>query len=102
MEKDDQKRFAKKPRYRVTRKDDGKVVYGSQIFWIEWNDNNTAKKLHDEPAEGYSLIVDPYFGEFTWLTTQIVEVIKKTPRRILFKTKNSTYLLSDRHGKREG
>lgn len=101
MEKDNLKRFSKKPRYKLTRKDDGLVRYANRIYWIEWNEDGTYKASHDEPAVERSIVLDPYFGTFTWMTSSVVEIIKKTPCRILFKTKNSTYLLTDKHGKRE-
>lgn len=68
---------------------------GSQIFWLEWNENGTFKAKHTEPKVGYSLIMDPYKGvEFTWQTTDITELISSTPNKTHFKTKNSEYILT--------
>ena len=68
---------------------------GSQIFWLEWNEDRTFKDKHPEPKIGYSLIMDPYKGiEFTWQTTEITELISNTPTKIHFKTKNSEYILN--------
>lgn len=73
------------------------MIWAERIAWIEWGEDHHPKEIHEEPAEGRSLLCDPgAYGNYQWLTTQLVEIIKQSPKRLLFKTKNSTYLLTDR------
>lgn len=70
----------------------------TQIKFVEWNENGRAKELHDEPQIGFSCILDPQYGpSYTWLTTEIVEIVDdailKNIRCIKFKTQNSNYTL---------
>ena len=86
-------------RYKLTRKEDGHMLWANEIHWIEWDGRGHAKESYEEPAVGRSLLCDPLLnglGGFRWLTTPIVEITKQSPKRLLFKTKNSTYLLTDR------
>jgi len=81
--------------YTLIREHDQKTMHGKQIKWIEWADNNFAKKMHDEPAVGRSLILDPqHMYAYTWLTTTVAEILEQTPTTVKFKTKNSVYLLT--------
>jgi hypothetical protein len=76
--------------YVLTRLEDNKQITASVIKFIEWNEDGTGKYVHDEPAIGRSIIVDPVNGViYKWMTTQITEIISVTK----FKTKNSTYTL---------
>lgn len=82
--------------YVLIREHDGKILHGSRINWIEWNDKGSAKQMHDEPAVGRSLILDPqHMYAYTWLTTEVAEIIKVTSATVKFKTKNSTYMLTN-------
>ena len=79
-----------KDNYVLTRIDDEKQIPASVIKFIEWNENGTGKSLHDEPALGRSIVVDPVNAAiYKWMTTRIVEIIDPTT----FKTENSTYTL---------
>jgi len=82
------------PDYVLVRAEDGLTLTAKEIKFIEWTKEGTFEKGHDEAAEGRSLILDPQYGRFfTWLTTQIVEIIEQNPNSIKFRTKNSNYLL---------
>jgi hypothetical protein len=81
-------------------KSNGETHYGTQFKFVEWNGDeigSRAKQMHDEPQIGYSVIIDPQYLSFTWLTTPITEIISDTSdngsRSIHFKTKNSEYKL---------
>ena len=76
--------------YVLTRKEDNKQIVGGVVKFVEWNEDTTFKAVHDTPAIGRSIIVDPGpYGMYHWLTSAITEVISDTE----FKTENSTYLL---------
>jgi hypothetical protein len=38
----------------------------SEVMWLEWNDDDTLKDKHDQPAIGRSLIMSPFNQFFTW------------------------------------
>lgn len=74
--------------YVLVREEDNKQIRASVIKFVEWNEDGTGKAIHDTPAIGRSIVLDPIrTGNYTWLTTQIIEIISDTE----FKTKNSTY-----------
>jgi hypothetical protein len=74
----------------LTRKEDNKQMTGSVVKFVEWNDNGVGGKIHDNPAVGRSIALDPMnYGNYKWLTTEIIEIISETE----VKTKNSTYTL---------
>lgn len=80
--------------YTLIRKKDGLKKKGTKISWIEWNDNGTFKAKHDEPAVGRSLIVDPQYMSYTWLTTTVTEILESTESGYVhFNTENSEYIL---------
>ena len=79
-----------KDNYVLTRKEDSKQMTGSVVKFIEWNEDGVGGKVHDSPAVGRSIVLDPMnYGNYQWLTTEIIEIISETE----FKTKNSTYTL---------
>jgi hypothetical protein len=83
-------------KFMLVRERDQKTLDAIKIKWVEWNENGTAKEMHDEPAVGRSLILDPqYMYSYTWLTTEVAEILEKTPATVKFKTKNSTYILTN-------
>lgn len=82
------------PDYILVRAEDGLTLSAKDIKFIEWNEDGTFAKAHDQAAEGRSLILDPQYGRFfTWMTTQIVKITEQTANTIRFSTKNSNYLL---------
>lgn len=85
--------FLSDKKYKLVRESDGKIVYGSSKGWVEWDENNSFKKIHDEPAVGRSLILDPNSLVYAWLTTQVVEILDEQEGYIKFTTLNSVYEL---------
>jgi hypothetical protein len=80
-------------KYKLIREHDGLTNAGNKILWIDWNKNGTFKKSHDEPKLNRSLIVDPYRGSYTWMTTVLTEIIEQREDYIKFRTSNSVYEL---------
>lgn len=81
-------------------KSNGDTHYGTQFKFVEWSSDkigSRSKQMHDEPEIGYSVIIDPQYISFTWLTTPITEIVSDTTydevRSIQFKTENSEYTL---------
>lgn len=81
------------PQYKLTRENDGLVKYSRDVMWLEWNEEGHWKDRHSEPAVGRSLLMSPFNDTFTWMTTDIVEILEQDDECIRFKTKNSTYRL---------
>jgi hypothetical protein len=81
-------------KYELIRERDGLVNPAYQIGWIEWGEDGRYKQLHEEPAVGRSLILDPRSAPFyTWMTTTVTEILEQREDYIKFKTSNSTYEL---------
>lgn len=72
---------------------DGSKHRGNRVQWIEWKENGQYKGEYPEPAIGRSLLLDYAYGNFTWMTTTVTEIIEETDDEIHFKTKNSEYTL---------
>lgn len=75
----------------------GTPFYGTDYGFIEWDENDKFKTFHHEPEIKRSVIIDPQYANYTWLTTPITEIesdtTDKNVRCIAFKTKNSSYKL---------
>jgi len=72
----------------LRREEDGKIIKGSKVQYIEWTEDGRGKAVHNEPAVGRSIVVDLNGPEnFEWMTSVITEIL---PNKV-FKTKNSTY-----------
>ena len=82
----------KQPKYKLIRSRDNMTVSGDRVLWIEWNENGTFKQEYETPRIGASLVVDPSYGTYTWLTT-VVESFTEEEGVITFNTTNSTYKL---------
>lgn len=80
-------------KYKLVRERDGLSNVGHKAGWIEWNEDGTFKELHDEPAVGRSLILDPQRMSYTWMTTTVTEILEQKENYIKFATKNSIYEL---------
>lgn len=80
-------------RYKLVRERDGLSNVGHKAGWIEWSEDGTFKKLHDEAAVGRSLILDPQRRSYTWLTTTVTEILEQKENYIKFATTNSIYEL---------
>ena len=84
----------------LVREHDGLTKRGDQVKFVEWSADelgSKGKQLHDEPQVGFSVIIDPHYFSYTWLTTTITEIESDVEmgdhRCITFKTKNSSYKL---------
>lgn len=78
--------------YKLTREKDDRVIGGSVVKFVEWDENGRFSKTHDEPSEGRSLILDPQYVAYTWLTTEITS-FEYEGDVLKFDTKNSKYIL---------
>ena len=78
--------------YRLTREHDNKTIIGEQVKFIEWDKDGRFSKQFDEPAIGRSIILDPHYFKYTWMTTEIIS-FTKDENKLIFETKNSTYIL---------
>ena len=79
-------------KYKLIRSSDNLIVTGNKILWLEWNENGTYKEHHETPVVGASLVVDPRYGNYTWLTTTMNSFTEEEGV-INFETKNSKYQL---------
>jgi len=80
-------------KYKLVRERDGLTINGNRILWIDWEMSGRFNSSYDEPQLGRSLIVDPYLGSYTWMTTVLTEIIEQREDYIKFKTSNSIYEL---------
>jgi hypothetical protein len=80
-------------KYKLVRERDGLTNLGHKAGWIEWTDDGSFKKLHNEAAIGRSLIIDPQAFQYTWLTTTVTEILEEKENYIKFATTNSIYEL---------
>lgn len=80
-------------KYKLVRERDGLTKYGREMGWIEWKPDGTFGKLHDKPAVGLSCILDPHRISYTWLTTDITNILEEREDYIKFTTLNSVYEL---------
>jgi hypothetical protein len=78
--------------YRLTRKGDNKVIEGEKIGFIEWDESGRFSKIYTEPGIGRSVILDPHYFKYTWMTTDIVEFNYENAV-LHFVTRNSDYIL---------
>jgi hypothetical protein len=82
------------PKYTLTRERDSLVRKGINISWVEWDEKGNAKQMHDSIAVGRSLLLDPQYAySYTWLTTEVTEILEESEYIVKFNTKNSTYTL---------
>jgi hypothetical protein len=73
--------------------DDNFEKHSKGAKWVEF-DGNIGKGLHDRPKIGYPLIMSPFNPfSFTWMTTEVTEIIEDGNNFVHFKTKNSEYKL---------
>jgi hypothetical protein len=80
-------------KYKLVRENDGKVMEGNVAYWVEWDENGRGKDKHEQIGIGYSLIIDPMMGNYSWLTTHVTEILEDQGTYIKFRTKNSVYEL---------
>lgn len=80
-------------RYKLIRERDGLTKVGNYADWLSWDEEGKFKEKHDKPAIGRSLIIDGRFINYTWLTTDVTDILVEEDNYIKFKTKNSIYEL---------
>lgn len=80
-------------KYKLIRSRDNFTVTGTKVLWLEWNENGTFKQEYDSPRVGTSLVLDPHYGTYTWLTTVVESFTEQEKGVIEFKTSNSNYKL---------
>ena len=81
------------PKYRLVRERDNLTKQSARVTWLEWNEDDTFKAKHDQPAIGRSLLMSPFNQFYTWQTTTITEIVEQRDDYIKFKTGNSNYEL---------
>ena len=79
-------------KYKLVRSRDKMTATGTKVLWLEWNENGTFKKEHEQPTIGASVVVNPQYGTYTWLTTRMLSHTEEDGA-IVFNTENSTYKL---------
>jgi hypothetical protein len=79
--------------WKLVRERDGLTNQSKDIKWIEWNEEGRFKDDHKEPAVGRALLMSPFNDFFTWMTTDITEIVEERDDYIKFKTRNSNYEL---------
>ena len=78
--------------YKLTRTD-GLIKQSSRIKWIKFDENGKFKESFTLPLVGRSLLMSPFSTEFTWLTTEVTDILEENTNIVRFKTKNSEYKL---------
>jgi hypothetical protein len=79
--------------WKLVRERDGLTKQSKDIKWLEWNEQGKVKEDHNEPAIGRSLLMSPFNDFFTWMTTDVTEIVEKREDYIKFRTLNSNYEL---------
>jgi hypothetical protein len=79
--------------WKLVRERDGLTNQSKDIKWIEWNEEGRYRADHKEPAVGRALLMSPFNDFFTWMTTDVTEIVEKREDYIKFKTRNSNYEL---------
>ena len=79
--------------WKLVRERDGLTNQSRDIKWLEWNEEDKVRKDHNEPAVGRSLLMSPFNDFFTWMTTDITEIVEQREDYVKFKTRNSNYEL---------
>ena len=79
--------------YKLIRKADGLIKKSKDVLWISFDEQGKFKEKFMEPEVGRSLLMSPFSAFFTWQTTNIIKIVRKTKHTITFKTENSEYKL---------
>jgi hypothetical protein len=81
--------------WKLVRERDGLTNLSKDIKWLEWNEEGKVREPHNEPAVGRSLLMSPFNNYFTWMTTDITEIVASSEDGSYFKfnTRNSIYEL---------
>jgi len=78
--------------YKLTRTD-GLTKESKRIKWVEFDENGKFSKEHSSPAIGRSLIMSPFSISYTWMTTEVTDILEEGRNFVRFKTENSEYYL---------
>jgi len=79
--------------WKLVRERDGLTKQSKDIKWLEWNEEGRYRADHKEPAVGRALLMSPFNDFFTWMTTDVTEIVEERDDYIKFKTRNSNYEL---------
>ena len=79
--------------WKSVRERDGLINQSKDIKWLEWNEEGKVREDHTKPAVGRSLLMSPFNDFFTWMTTDVTEIVEEREDYIKFKTRNSNYEL---------
>ena len=81
--------------WKLVRERDGLTNQSKDIKWLEWNEEGKVRQDCVEPAVGRSLLMSPFNDFFTWMTTDITEIIESSEdgSYLKFNTRNSVYEL---------
>jgi len=81
--------------WKLVRERDGLTKQSKDIKWLEWNEEGRYKADHKEPAVGRALLMSPFSDFFTWMTTDITEIVESSEdgSYLKFNTRNSVYEL---------
>jgi hypothetical protein len=79
--------------WKLVRERDGLTKQSKDIKWLEWNEQGKVREDHNEPAIGRSLLMSPFNDFFTWMTTDVTEIVEEREDYIKFRTLNSNYEL---------
>jgi len=79
--------------WKLVRERDGLTKQSKNIRWLEWNEQGRVRENHDKPAVGRSLLMSPFNDYFTWMTTDITEILEERDNYVKFRTRNSNYEL---------
>jgi uncharacterized Zn finger protein (UPF0148 family) len=74
-------------------RNDGIQHRANRMKWVSWKTNSRFNEEHNDIAIGRSLLLDFAYGNYTWMTTVVTEIILQTENEIHFKTQNSEYTL---------
>ena len=79
--------------WKLVRERDGLTNQSKDIKWLEWNEEGRYRADYKEPAVGRALLMSPFNDFFTWMTTDVTEIVEQRDDYIKFKTRNSNYEL---------
>lgn len=84
--------------YFELQRTDGLVKTADKMKWVIWDKKKKPLYFSDFPEIGSSILLSPFNHNFTWLTTEVTEMLNDydevfTDEGFKFKTKNSEYKL---------
>lgn len=78
----------------ITRINDGKTFETEDYKFVVFHSDGRGKELQEKIEVGTSLVLPPYNAFYSWMTSEIVEVVKDEPGLIEFNTRNSNYTIT--------